>query len=285
MVEDAIEGCLDAAASCPRDSREWEILCSEPMYLRQMLQEVRENPLGQRQAITSRAGALSISEHLGISEGFLEQLGEVYDLYRQWSNRAEWKDTGVDYTDGSMTVGESSIERIACYRAFEERFRKPDGFPAPAPPVPIEETLITLAEDELGCLFPASYSAFVTNIGPCEVRGLSDAWLFTEHSDCPEPFEEFWPPSTVVKQHQHPWLAPIPSEVTGKARIESDVAWKYLLPFASDSVGNWHCFIRQNLPVDDAAVFYFDHDGGEIRQIASGLDDLIQKYMLLPTET
>jgi hypothetical protein len=34
--------------------------------------------------------------------------------------------------------------------------------------------------------------------------------------------------------------------------------------------------------VDDAPVFFFDHDGGDIECIAAGLEELIRLYLRLP---
>ena len=176
------------------------------------------------------------------------------------------------------------MDRLSAFREFEQRFRKPHGYPAPPPPVPLSPTDVDAVERVLQCRFPTSYREFVTSIGPCEVRGLGDTWIFNRGVAIPVPFESLWPPQTVVKQYQHEWLAPIPAELAGGSAVASDVAWKYLLPFASDGGGNWHSFRRQSANLDDAPVYYFDHDGGAIEQIAPGLEQLIRMYLELPAE-
>ena len=167
--------------------------------------------------------------------------------------------------------------RVAAFRAFEERFRKPRGYPAPPPPVPVSDEAVDAVERDLRCRLPDSYRHFVTAVGPCQVRGLGDAWIGTD--GVPVPFETLWHPADIVKQCGEEWLAPIPAELAGGEAVDSDVAWKYLLPFASDGLGNWHCFRRQSAPADDLPVYYFDHDGGDIEPIANGLDDLIRQYL------
>lgn len=175
---------------------------------------------------------------------------------------------------------ESNTDRISAFRAFEQRFRKPRGYPAPPAPVPVTLEEVEAVERVLSCRLPKTYHEFVTEVGPCEVRGLTDSWLFNRHADVPVPFKSLWPPHDVVRQCDEQWLAPIPAEVTGGSPVASDVAWKYLLPFASDGGGNWHCFRRQSSHADDAPVYFFDHDGGEIERIAAGLEDLIRLYLL-----
>jgi hypothetical protein len=174
--------------------------------------------------------------------------------------------------------------RIALHRSFEERFRKPRGYPAPPPPSPIPATAVATVEAELLCHFPDSYRAFVTTVGPCQVRGLGDAFLSGRglHESFPQPFESLWGPQTVLKQVREEWFAPIPAEIAGGTAVASDVAWKYLLPFASDAFGNWHCFPRQPARQDDLPVYYFDHDGGAIERIAEGLDELLEQFLRIP---
>ncbi|HET6248976.1 MAG TPA: SMI1/KNR4 family protein [Tepidisphaeraceae bacterium] len=172
--------------------------------------------------------------------------------------------------------------RISCFRMFEARFRKPAGFPSPEPPTPIELRDIRAIEEVLKCRLPESCCEFITAIGPCEVRGLGDSWSFHGTERIPMPFESLWAPWQIPKQCESDWLAPIPSTVSGGRAVASDVAWKYLLPFASDGCGNWHCFRRQSFSSDDSPVYFFDHDGGEIAQIAPSLESLIRSYLRLP---
>ena len=177
---------------------------------------------------------------------------------------------------------EPTLDRISLFREFERRFRKPRAYPAPPAASLLAAADVDAAERELSCRLPNAYREFVTEVGACEVRGLSDAWLFNRQADVPVPFDALWPPRDIVRQCDHEWLAPIPSEITGGAAVTSDVAWKYLLPFAGDAGGNWFCFRRQSVEVDDAPVYYFDHDGGDIERIATGLEELIRRYLQIP---
>lgn len=177
---------------------------------------------------------------------------------------------------------QSTADRISTFRAFEERFRKPRGYPAPPEPVRVAPHEVEAVERALSCRLPTTYRQFVTQVGPCEVRGLSDLWLFNNHADVPVPFESLWAPHAIQKQCGYEWFTPIPAEVSGGPPVASDAAWKYLLPFASDGGGNWHCFRRQSADVDDAPVYFFDHDGGEIERVAAGLEALIRLYLRLP---
>jgi hypothetical protein len=179
--------------------------------------------------------------------------------------------------------------RLALYRDFERRFREPDHFPAPDPPTPVDPAEIDAAERQLGCPFPFSYRVFVAAVGPCDVRGLQDAWLHSRvrksgDDAVPVPFTDLWHPATIVRQCRDEWWAPIPAALAGGTAVDSGVAWKYLIPFAGDGLGNWHCFPRPatTLAPDDLPVFYFDHDGGDIEPLASGLDDLLRQYLRLP---
>ena len=175
-------------------------------------------------------------------------------------------------------------KRAALYRSFEDRFRNAYAQPAAVAPKAIDPASVAQVELALNCRFPDSYRAFVTTVGPCEVRGLSDAWLATGRATVayPMPFDFLWHPQDTLKQCGEEWLAPIPAELAGGAAVASDVAWKYLLPFASDGAGNWHCFPRQPFPTPDLPVYYFDHDGGDIDRIAAGLEDLIERYLGIP---
>lgn len=170
--------------------------------------------------------------------------------------------------------------QIALFRTFEERFRKPDGWPAPPAPIPIPAKSIENLEIEISSMLPSSYRKFMTNVGPCVVQGLADAWLLNSTIDTPPPFETLLSPSEIAKECSVEWLTIIPAKISGGQPIK-DVAWNYLVPFAMDGGGNWHCFQRNAEKVDDAPVFYFDHDGGEIKQVADGLVQLVERFSKL----
>jgi hypothetical protein len=172
---------------------------------------------------------------------------------------------------------------LELFREFEKKFRKPRYHPAPPAPVPISNDEVDALERTLRCHLPKSYREFVTNIGPCRVGGLCDAWLFKDEAqrDIPVAFESLWSPEEIIAQCEQPWHAPIPAELAGGSPVPLDLPWKYLIPFAGDDGGHWHCFGRQDSPTEDSAVYFFDHDGGDISKIALGLVDLIRAYMQL----
>ncbi len=92
MVDETIEAVLEGASTCRRGSPEWDALSSEPSYLRQMRDEVRQKPPGQRGAISSRLVSLAAREHLDIPTEILDQVARVSGLYGRWANRPEWQD-------------------------------------------------------------------------------------------------------------------------------------------------------------------------------------------------
>ena len=150
---------------------------------------------------------------------------------------------------------------------------------------PISDTQMDQLETELMVCFPESLALFLQHHGPVRLDKLSQACLFTEETDIPIPINEFWGQDTMKLANGTPWLAPIPSEISGTDKIESANAFDYLFSFAGDDQGNWFCFRRIdcNAKCKDLPVFFFDHDGGEIEQIAEGLEDLIRLYMRVST--
>ncbi|MEX2216383.1 MAG: SMI1/KNR4 family protein [Phycisphaeraceae bacterium] len=177
------------------------------------------------------------------------------------------------------------LDRIALYQAFVDRFRSPD--PSNSQPVPIAPDEVHRLESKLHCRLPASYHALMTHFGAADVRLLSDLWLDRDSRiECPVPMGWIWSPERIVSQCEEPWLAPIPSFLTDGAPIKSDIAWKHLIPFATErEEDNWFCFRRVSTQSDDQPVYFFDHDGGDIEQISSGLDELLRRYLELPVTT
>jgi hypothetical protein len=158
--------------------------------------------------------------------------------------------------------------RVSLYQQFADRFR-----PAASGHrvVPATHGDIDTAESFVGCKFPTSYRTFVTEVG----AGDSD-----EPDDPKFMVAEIWQPELSVRQAKEQWRAPIPAFLTAGQPIASDVAWKHLTPFASErSHGFWFCFPRLLALCDDAPVFYFNHDGGDIERVADGFDDMIHRIL------
>src|SRR5688572_17545618 len=161
----------------------------------------------------------------------------------------------------------TSSDRISLYHQFVDRFRAGSGCRV----VPVTHGDIDAAEATIGCKLPASYRTFVTEVGAGDNHEPEEPNLSVA---------EIWQPEFIVRQVREEWLAPIPAFLTGGQAIASDVAWKHVTPFASEqSHGFWFCFPRVLELSDDAPVFFFNHDGGDIEQVAEGFDDMIRRIL------
>jgi len=159
----------------------------------------------------------------------------------------------------------SAADRTLLYRQFVHRFR-----PATSGcrVVSVTRGDIDAAESLVGCKLPTSYRTFVTEVGAGDNEVPNDPTFMVA---------EIWQPEWIVRQVKDEWRAPIPALLTGGQAIASDVAWKHLTPFASEqSHGYWFCFPRALALSDDAPVFYFNHDGGDIERVADSFDDMIR---------
>ena len=158
--------------------------------------------------------------------------------------------------------------RTSLYRQFVERFRPATSGCRVVSVTPGD---IDAAESVLGCALPTSYRTFVTEVGAGD-NDVPDNPRFM--------VAEIWQPELIVRQVKDEWWAPIPPILTCKEAIASDVAWKHLTPFASEqSHGFWFCFPHALARSDDAPVFYFNHDGGDIEPVADGFDHMIQRIL------
>ena len=90
MVNEAIEAVLDEAARWPRNSPEWEALCTEATGLGITRDQVRRLPPGKREAHQSHLNAKYVPASMNVSGDVHEKVGEVYAIYREWANRPEW---------------------------------------------------------------------------------------------------------------------------------------------------------------------------------------------------
>jgi hypothetical protein len=158
--------------------------------------------------------------------------------------------------------------RTSLYRQFVDRFRPAASRCRVAR---VTQADIDAAESVIGCTLPTSYRTFVTEVG----AGEND-----EPDDLSLRVAEIWEPELIVRQVNEEWWAPIPADLTGGQPVASDVAWNHLTPFASEqSHGFWFCFPRVPDRPDDAPVFFFNHDGGDIERVAEGFDDMIQRIL------
>lgn len=154
------------------------------------------------------------------------------------------------------------------YRKFADRFR-----PAASGcrVISVAHADIDAAESVIGCRLPTSYRTFVTEVGAGDNDVPEDSSLRVA---------EIWRPEWIVRQVKDEWRAPIPEFLTGGEPIASDVAWKHLTPFGSEqSHGYWFCFRRELTAMDDAPVYHFNHDGGDIERIADGFDSMIERIL------
>jgi len=112
------------------------------------------------------------------------------------------------------------------------------------------------------------------------LTSVEDAWFNANAVDCPVALQSIFGHS-MPRMNTPEWLAPIPAAISGDRSIPSAKIFDFLVTFADDALGNLFCIPRQNCNAgnDDAPVLFFDHDLGEIRQIASSFDELLCRYL------
>lgn len=159
-------------------------------------------------------------------------------------------------------------DRTTLYRQFIDTFRAPESH---GRVIPVTHAEIDATESTIASKLPNSYRTFVTKFGAGENEEPEELYLKVA---------EIWQPELIVRQVKQEWRAPIPAFLNEGSPVASDVAWKYLTPFASEeSHGFWFCFPREQIRSDDAPVYFFNHDGGDIEQVADGFDDMIRKII------
>jgi hypothetical protein len=158
-----------------------------------------------------------------------------------------------------------ALDRTSLCQAFVGRFRPAtSGCGVMA----VTSADINAAEAAIGGTLPTSYRTFVTQFGAGENDLPDDAMLA---------MAEIWQPEWIVRQVRDECWARIPDFLNGGVSIASDMAWKYLTPFGSESAhGYWFCFRRESALLDDAPVYHFNHGGAAIEQVADGFDHLVQ---------
>lgn len=133
------------------------------------------------------------------------------------------------------------------------------------PPASVAEEDLNTAERRLGVRLPEAYRREVLQVGlPSPTIALLGA--IVERQLDLESLGDFYTPDEIV-------------EVTESWR---DLGMPdRLIAFASDGGGNQFCFDTGQLvngSAGDAAVWFYDHDFGAVREIASSFDDWIQAF-------
>jgi hypothetical protein len=133
---------------------------------------------------------------------------------------------------------------------------------------PIAREDLDRAEDRLGILFPSAYREFVLTRGAAHSHTLLGLIVDAE--------ADLW---DVTSFHK-------PSEcVEATETYRSAGMSARLVAFASDSAGNVFCFDERelfNARLDDATVWFFDHDFNEDKQLAESFDAWLSSYFSLP---
>jgi hypothetical protein len=134
--------------------------------------------------------------------------------------------------------------------------------------VPITRAELDRAEDQLGILFPSAYRELILVYGAARSHTLLDIIADAE--------ADLW---DIASFHA-------PSETVAATEVYRSAGMSdRLLAFASDSAGNCFCFDESDLlgaRPDDAAVWFFDHDLDEDRQLAKSFDAWLASYFSLP---
>lgn len=72
------------------DFPEQDALLRELAQLREMARQVRDISPAEREMVESVVIALSVREHLQLSNDLVERLGELFDIYRRFRTRLSW---------------------------------------------------------------------------------------------------------------------------------------------------------------------------------------------------
>lgn len=133
------------------------------------------------------------------------------------------------------------------------------------PPASVAEEDLNTAERRLGVRLPEAYRREVLQVGlPSPTIALLSA--IVERQLDLESLGDFYTPDEIVE---------VPESWRDLGMPDR------LIAFASDGGGNQFCF-DTGQPVNgsagDAAVWFYDHDFGTVREIASSFDDWIQAF-------
>ncbi|HEY2784097.1 MAG TPA: SMI1/KNR4 family protein [Fimbriiglobus sp.] len=150
--------------------------------------------------------------------------------------------------------------RSELHRAFAERFH------AGKRRRPATAAQLADAEAALGVLWPESYRQFALALGAIYTPSLLD--LVVEHNSDFGDVQQFLTPKQSVTETRRWQLEP-----AGRCAA-----------FASDSSGSFFAF-RQLTATEprpeDAAVWLFDHEEGEVVEQAASFDEWLSRYLQL----
>ena len=160
------------------------------------------------------------------------------------------------------------MKRSEIQSTFVNRFSRPRRKPV----APVSVDAVSVVENEVGTLFPASFITFITVHGPIFCPEILDLVVEAQESG-PTDFEgwdvaEFLMPSEIPKTHA----------MYASAGMDSSV-----IPFATDSSGNLFGFRRSSSTVrlDDAPILFFDHDFCKVRIEAESFDGWLERFLQL----
>ena len=134
----------------------------------------------------------------------------------------------------------------AAFSAFLEKWVHPDYRPAPARPEELDSV-----EVRLETLLPLAYRRFMEAVGPVSTGASLAVAVAAQRLGIP-PVQEFLAPSTIVKTTEASRAMGLPSA---------------FLAFAAEGSGDLYCFEivpGAGAAPEDALVWYFDHEEGEL---------------------
>ena len=137
-------------------------------------------------------------------------------------------------------------------------------------PVPVAASDIQRVEQELVTILPQSYITFMQTHGSVHTPSLLSLIVDGEH--------EQWDVMAISE---------IADVIEGTKGYWSAGMSEQLVGFASDSMGNLFCF-RRVAPgsphVDDAEVWFFDHEFCSDSKVADSFDEWLLSYLTLKRE-
>jgi hypothetical protein len=133
--------------------------------------------------------------------------------------------------------------------------------------LPASAAGVQLAEQEFATVLPQSYVTFLQTYGPVVTPTLLS--IIVEGGHNLWDVMSFFSIEEVVEDTKNYWKAGMPNVLIG---------------FASDSMGNLFCFRRltpDSNRIDDAEIWFFDHEFCSNKKIADGFDAWLLSYTQL----
>ncbi len=151
------------------------------------------------------------------------------------------------------------LEGVDLYRTFAERFHSGKRLR------PASKEQLTDAEVALGVLWPEAYRQFSMTCGALYTPGLLD--LIVEHKADFGDVQQFLTPKQSITETRRWHLEPQGGCVA----------------FASNCEGSFYAFrqLSTTKRQEDAAVWLFDHEAGEIVEQANSFEEWIDQFLKL----